>query len=392
MMKQVQSYIAGLFLVFWSFTSWSQDGDWVGEFDYGDHKLRFSFTISGNEIVLKNGPERVHQEIQWSGNNFRVDLKPFDAFLEGAFADGEITGVWEKPYRSSKVEFVAIPGNVRYSSETEFLKEKKWKMTLDPGSSGQSYAVGDFGKYEGLATMNIRTEVGDYRYFEGLITNDSLIMSQFDGTHAFLVVGARDGKEWNGKIYYDPTYTETWNAVPSDEFDLTEPFEMHEISNDKTRPYFDLLAAGSGKNAIDPTEFDGQVLIIQVFGTWCPNSLDETMFLLDWYKEKPDDVELIAVTYEPNYSKEYGMKRISDYVSCLQIPYDVFLGGRMSKSEAALPFPFLQKIQAFPTLVIVDKKGEARYVHSYFNGPATGEYYDAFKKEFKNRIDLLRAE
>ena len=68
------------------------------------------------------------------------------------------------------------------------------------------------------------------------------------------------------------------------------------------------------------------------------------------------------------------------------------LGGRLSKTGAAMPFPFMERIEAFPTLVILDKSGYVRYVHSYFNGPATGEYYQAFDQRFNEIVDSLLAE
>ncbi len=367
----------------------AQDGEWVGAFDYRDHELRFNFEIAGENLTLINGIERVNQKIQWKNDSFHVDLQPFDAFLKGRF-DGElISGVWEKPYRGLKLPFTTQKGNVRYPMKSSGMEDARWKMTLNPDESGKSMAVGTFSEFKDRATMNIRTEVGDYRYFEGVVTDDSVIMSQFDGTHAFLVVGNKNEEGWRGKLYYDPNYTDEWVAEPDDDFDLTDPFAMEEVEKGKHQIYYDLLAAGSGKNAIDLVELEGKVVVIQVFGTWCPNSLDETLFLRDWYAEKPQDVEVIAVTYEPVVSESYGLERVNEYVSQLKIPYDVFVGGRMSKSEAALPFPFLKKIKAFPTTVLVDKKGYARYVHSYFNGPATGDYYESFQKEFKEKVAEL---
>ena len=115
------------------------------------------------------------------------------------------------------------------------------------------------------------------------------------------------------------------------------------IDEIKHKPYFDLLGAGSGRNAIDVSQYADKVVIIQVFGTWCPNSFDQTRFLVDWYKSKNEDVEVVASTYEPNYSKEYGLKRIADYKSNLGIPYDVYLGGQLSKAQAAFSFPFIER-------------------------------------------------
>ena len=106
----------------------------------------------------------------------------------------------------------------------------------------------------------------------------------------------------------------------------------------------------------------------------------------------PEGVEILASSYEANYSQEYGLSRIEEYVADIEIPYEVVLGGRLSKRAAAMPFPFMDRIEAFPTLIIVDKQGYARYVHSYFTGPATGPYYDAFDLRFNEIINELVSE
>ena len=128
-------------------------------------------------------------------------------------------------------------------------------------------------------------------------------------------------------------------------------------------------------------------------GSWCPNSLDETRYLTRWYdKNKDKDVEILAVFYEMNYSKEYGMRRIEEYVEQNDIPYPTALGGPANKGQAALAFPFISKLAAFPTLVILDKAGQARYMHTYFQGPATGEYYKEFDRRFEAIIAGLLKE
>jgi hypothetical protein len=52
----------------------------------------------------------------------------------------------------------------------------------------------------------------------------------------------------------------------------------------------------------------------------------------------------------------------------------------------------MDRVQAFPTLIFLDKNAEVRKVHSYFTGPATGIYYQNFKQEFEKIIMQLLAE
>jgi len=374
--------------------------DWIGEMKYGDVGVPFFFQLielpeSGTwELTLINGDERiVLLTSEKQGDSLFVPLRPFDALLRFKLSPNLIAGHWEKPYRNMRVAFMAKPGNIRIATSQEPYSqlENRWAVTMKPDTPDAYPGIVLLNQKGNAVTGTVMTEVGDFRYFEGVVDGDSLRMSSFDGSHAFYMIGKRNAAGWSGEFYFDPTYSEKWSAVPDEQMELRDPFDFVQIEGDKLVPYYDILAAGSGRNVIDPADYAGKVLIIQLFGTWCPNSLDETNFLLEWYPTRPKGVELLAVTFEPNFLKEYGEKRIAEYKDFLEIPYEVYFGGRMNKQQAAIAFPFMDKIEAFPTLVIIDKLGNARYIHSYFNGPATGAYYEAFKAQFDERINgLLR--
>lgn len=377
-----------------------KEGIWNGNFVFSNVRPPFSFEVKNVDgrppvITLLNGKDRqVINNAVIDGDSIFIPLNPFDASLRAKFSDTEMKGTWKKNYQKGKVDFQANYGGMRFEKPdiSGATLANKWAIEFKPGTADKYPAVGLFEQEGTDVTGTIITEVGDFRFFEGIVEGDSIKMSSFDGVHAFMIAGVKTGEGWNGSFYFNKNYLEKWVASPDPEAAIENPFEMVTIDEIKHKPYFDLLGAGSGKNAIDVTKFAGKVVIIQVFGTWCPNSLDQTRFLVDWYKTKSDKVEIVGTTYEPNYSQEYGLKRIADYTANLGIPYDIYLGGRMNKSQPAYSFPFIEKINAFPTLVILDKNGFARYVHSYFTGPATGAYFEVFKTRLNEQIDELLAE
>lgn len=378
----------------------SQTENWVALLDYNEVSVPFAFQLnygsdSRVDVTIINGEERiVINALEMKGDSIHIPLRPFDSFIKAKIEADLITGQWEKPYRNLLVRFKATKSDVRMpvSAASGMEVDKKWAVTFKPGTKDAYPGIALLEQVGTKLSGTVLTEVGDFRYFEGVVDGDSIKLSSFDGAHAFYMAGSKTKNGLAGKFYFDPNYSETWSAVLDAEAELKDPFDVIARQGNNFVPYFDILAAGNGKNAIDASEFAGKVLIIQVFGTWCPNSLDETLFLKDWYENKSDGTELIAVTYEPNYSKEYGMGRIKDYKDFLSLPYDVYLGGQMSKSHGAIAFPFMERLAAFPTLLILDKKGDVRYIHAYFNGPATGSYYDAFKKQFEERISELLKE
>ena len=54
--------------------------------------------------------------------------------------------------------------------------------------------------------------------------------------------------------------------------------------------------------------------------------------------------------------------------------------------------PEITPIKFFPSSIILDKKGNIRKLDTGFNGPATGEHYLLYKKEFEETIDRLLIE
>ncbi len=375
-----------------------QIGQWQGILDYDEEKVPFTFEFSLNNdgpvIHLINGEERIElNKIKIDGDSIFILLQPFDAEIRAKFNTHEMDGYWKKGYRKGKTLFRGTYGAPRYTpSKRANLKSlKKIAITFKPENAVPYTGIGQFELYQNKVTGTILTEVGDFRYFEGVMDKDSLWASAFDGVHGFLLKAVvNEEGHWSGVLYFERGYKEEWEGKFDETASLKNPFQKIEAGQ---RPYFDILLAGDKNQRLNIDDFFNKVLIVQLFGTWCPNSYDQTNFLTDWYSNRTTtDVELLAVSYELNFSQEYAHKRIEDYKNDMSIPYKVMLGGRMNKGEAALAFPFMDKLNAFPTLVILDRNGFARYTFNYFNGPATGHYYNEFKKQLDEIVAELLAE
>lgn len=378
-------------------------GKWKGVIHYGSTQVPFIFEIAPSggdvpEITFINGAERrIVSNALIKGDSIFIPMDPFDVTLKASFSGTTMTGLYVKHYRGASIPFTASFGEPRFmknSVKTNPRIEKKWAMEFSPNTPSSSKGVGLFTQFDDVVTATILTQTSDYRYFEGILDGDSMRLSSFDGAHAFMILAKKTGTNtWSGDMIFDNLYKESWTATYDKDATLEDPFEMVSIDPGVHKPYYDLLGAGSGKNAIDPSSYKGKVLIIQLFGTWCPNSHDQTKYLVKWHKSNKDkNLAILASSFESNYSQEYGLRRLSEYRESNGIEYDLVLGGRLSKRAAATPFPFMDRIEAFPTLVILDKKGYVRYVHSYFNGPATGDYYSTFDTRFNEIIDELLAE
>jgi hypothetical protein len=49
----------------------------------------------------------------------------------------------------------------------------------------------------------------------------------------------------------------------------------------------------------------------------------------------------------------------------------------------------LNRVISFPTMIILNKDGDLVSIHTGFNGPGTGKYYDEFVEKFNRKMDRL---
>ncbi len=377
------------------------NGQWKGVIHYKTVEIPFGFSLKTTSdtsalVTIINAKERIRIEnVVIKNDSVFIPMYVFDTYIKAKIDKNTMVGIWHKNYKpNADSKFTAVYNQPRFSktSPTINLIKPKWDITFKQPNGQTSKAIGLFAQHGKQVTGTIATQVGDFRYFEGIINGDSLRISSFDGVHAFLMLGTFKNGNWSGVFHYENGYSETWTSSSTNIKELEKPFSVITVEPHVHKPYYDILTAGGEYDAIDTDELDGKVVIIQLMGTWCPNSLDQTQYLTNWYKKQNEDkLALMAVTYEPG-NKEYSEKRIDYYSKLLNIPYPMYIGGRMSKGQAALAFPNIGKINAFPTLVLIDKQGYIRYIHNYFNGPATGDYYLQFDTEFNERVNELLGE
>ena len=254
-------------------------------------------------------------------------------------------------------------------------------------------AKGIFTQTSNKVTGTFRTTTGDYRYLEGIVDGDSLKLSTFDGAHAFLFTAKATDSTLNGYFYSGNHWKEHFTAKLNNEYELTNEENLTFIK--EGYEYFDFSfpdTRGRVVSLSDP-EFNNKVVILQIMGTWCPNCLDESKFLVKYSKENPNkDLQIIALAFEEAKTREIAYERIKRFKKRIGIEYPVLLaqfGNLANKTLAQQKLPMLNHIISYPTTIFMDKKGKVRKIHTGFNGPATGEKYTEFTKDFEVFVNEL---
>ena len=213
-------------------------------------------------------------------------------------------------------------------------------------------------------------------------------MSTFDGIHAYVFRatvakdGTLKGHHFSGKKYAAP-----FAAVPSEDFQLRDP---EHIARMKPGSRLDAVLpewqTGAATSLAELTR--GKVAVVQVFGSWCPNCMDETRMFSEFYdKLASKGVVFVAVAFERSEDLTEARIPLAKCVRDLSVPYPVLFGGKIG----AVPhvFPGLENFGGYPTALFVDKKGNVRSVSTGFYGPGTRKYTEHRDRQWALLAKLL---
>ena len=377
-------------------------GTWRATLDIQGQILPFLFELEGNpvtgyEAYLRNGEERILVDsIAVSGDSVYLPMPIFDTEIVARMTGNQWVGHWRKNYEADYL----IPFTATHGDDYRFIKTARSKPADVGGRWSVDFAddslraVGEFQQEGTYLTGSFLTSTGDYRYLEGNVEGNQLKLSAFDGEHAFLFHatlqedGTLQGDFWSGK-----SYRTTWVAERDEDATLADANALTYLKEGYDRIDFTFPNLNGQPVSLTDKQYRNKVVILQIFGTWCPNCLDETYFLTEWYEENKDrEVEIIGLAYEQKDDFDYAARRVKKMVNKLGVEYDFLIAGTSDKEAASQTLPMLNRVMSFPTTITVDRNGQVQNIHTGFSGPGTGEHYEEFVKEFDARMDELLEE
>lgn len=375
-------------------------------------ELPFNFEViyeeGSNEdfkIVLYNDDERLDvTDIRYgkdratNRDTVLIKFPVYDTYIKAIYNEGVLEGDWFVNYRENySIPFVAYHGqNYRFTNITktnQYDISGKWKCKLVDDDGSEEFIIGNFVQNGNKLTGTFKTETGDYRFLEGDIIDNKFYLSVFDGSHAFLFEGKiLDEGKIIGSFRSGVHYIATWEGVREDDFELTNPFELTSLKGGEDRINFSFPNINKEVVSLSDEVYKDKIKIIKIMGTWCPNCMDATNFLLEYLKKNnPDDIEVIAIAFERYRDENKSYSALKRYKEKKNIPFEILYGGYFDKAESTTKLPFLDKIISYPTILFVDKQNRLRKIHTGFSGPATDKYQE-FKNGFDNIIAELKAE
>ncbi len=379
-----------------------------------DH-LEFQITYNDELELLQviNGKEKIDiQDYLLKEDTIAFTLPVFYSQIEANLVKGQLIGKWNKYPETDREYHMALVGfdknlqaipekfaRTSWKKKTDALGRAditgKWATTFSPNTDDAYAAIGEFQQNGNKLSGTFLTETGDYRFLQGFITGKHFELSTFDGSHAFLFKGEVTAKQKiKGTFFSGTHWKEPFEAVFNPEASLGDPYKLTYLKdpNERFDFSFEDIATGDSLSFNDP-DLDGKVVMLQIFGSWCPNCMDETELYADLYKKyRSQGLEIIGIAFERAERLDEKTKILLEkYRKHFDMDYRILFGGKANKKLAGEKFPMLNHIMSFPTTIIIDKNKKIREIHTGFNGPATTGYSD-FVKDLENKIENLLAD
>lgn len=352
-------------------------------------------------LYLINGEERILlDDITPQGDSLKIGLHIFDADLIASVKDGKMAGRFVKNDTQTRysVPFTATHGKQNRFSENPapatYTYDGKWEVVFSDKQGGSYNAIGVFAQQDNHVTGTFLTETGDYRYLEGQVDGDQLKLSTFDGNHAYLFTAKpASDSTLNGDFYSGMSGYESWMAKRNANAELASADTLTYLKEGYEALDFTFPNLEVEPVSLSDPKYKGKVVIVQLLGSWCPNCLDETQFLIPYYnKNKDRGVEVIGLGFERSPEFEKAAARLQKMKDRLNINYDLLVAGVSDKEAAAKALPALNHVMSFPTTIFIGRDGKVRKIHTGFSGPGTGKYYEEFVADFNQTMEKLLAE
>ena len=265
-----------------------------------------------------------------------------------------------------------------------------YAITINGANGREEKAVGLFHQDGKRLKATFLRITGDSRYLEGMVKGNEFHLSGFIGSSPAYYKGSfdKDGR-LSGEIV-GSRGSQPFSGVLDETAELPNAYNLTWLKEGYSTLDFSFPDVNGKKVSLSDPKFDGKVVIIAITGTWCPNCIDEAAFLSPWNKENKDrGVEVIALHYERQTDSAFVRKVLTRFKNRFDITYEQLIAGPADKNFVASSLPALNTFLAFPTTIILDRNKKVVQIHTGYTGPATGQHFEQFKREFNEQMDGL---
>ena len=376
----------------------SPAGSWNAALDLAGGQLPFALTIRregrrwSGEICNGAKCEPV-SGVRVEGDSLVLEISDYDAILKAAFRADSLVGYYHNVGSNGPrtIPFRAARGRPATSIGPKPLLGR-WDATYfqDQGTSPRVFQFRNGSRgFEGWVVSS----TADYGPFTGTVVGDSLAIGLFDGSFVYLLTGKLQGDTLRG-IFHAGLRTQTaWTAVRSTGARyLKSPTEVTGAdTQERLRFSFpDLKGRPVGS---DDERFRGKVVLLEIFGTWCPTCHEATPALIRLYRRyHARGLEVVGLAFEATGDTATDARQVRRYRDKFGITFPLLLAGVNDNESLAAALPQLRNLSAFPTAVLLGRDGRVRLVHAGFHALTSGTQAVGRPGEFEDEIERLLRE
>ena len=369
-------------------------GPWRAVLDLAGGPLRFGLEIEpvGQALRAKlcNGTRCQAVSARVEGDSLILNITDYAATVTAVLRGDSLIGTYQNvgnrgprtiPLRAARGRWPTTPAPTSLRGQWDASYIQDW---------GTSPRVFEFRNGNAGLEGTIISNTGDYGHFAGSAEADSFSMAHFDGSFVYLLTGKLDGDTLRG-IFHAGLRTQTpWTAVRSSGAPhLKAPTEI--TGADTTGPFrFDFLDINGRRVRSDDARFKDKVVLVDIFGSWCPTCHDAAPELLRLYRRyRPRGLEMVGLAYEVTGDSAIDGRQVRRYRDKFGITFPLMLAGVNDTEAAAATLPQLRGFTSFPTTLFLGRDGRIRRVHAGFYGPATGAQHQRLLREYEREIEKL---
>jgi len=372
-------------------------GAWRAQLDLAGGPLRFHMELrdeNGLSGMLCNGEScQLYSRVEpLPGDSVLLEIGDYAAAIRAHVTPDSLVGFYRNvgnrgprtiPFRASRGAWPVVP------PPTSVLG--RWDAVFTPEST-PSPRVLELRRTDRGLEGTIISNTGDSGLFWGGAEGGGFVMSHFDGSFVYMLTGALEGDTLRGIFHAGLTSQRPFVAVRSTGAPhLKAPDELVEV--DPTSAFEWAFPDLDGKLVTNEDErFRGKVVVVEIFGTWCPTCHDAAPIMVDLYRRFRDrGLEMVGLAYEVTGDPAVDGALVRRYADKFGIDFPLLLAGVNDSESPNATQPQLDGPIAFPTTIFLDTTGRVRRVHSGFYGPALAGMNQKLEQELVDFTEgLLR--
>lgn len=391
-------------------------GTWRGVLVSPGGELPFFLDIEESpdnvlNAFVRNGVESLpfsSVDIDKGGREIRLVFEHYDSIIYAGVAANrtQMDGTWSKRSLGGKrTEMTFFAQRIQAGEgdslfpllpedsnrKTSFPKDISGEWVVEfTDDDGVTPAKAIFSQKGTSLAGTFLTRVGDYRFLAGSYQNGRLRLSVFDGAHAFLFRATIDAKGiFHGDFWSRDSYHATWTARKGS-VDMPDPYSLTQLTNDEKRFSFNFPGLDGKPVSEQDPRFKGKVLIVYIFGTWCPNCNDEAPFLEELYRDYHErGLEIVGLANEFTGEFNNDSTMVRRYIKKYDLSWPILIVGIADKVKTTESLKDLDRVLAYPTTIFMDRQKKVYKIYTGFSGPGTGTYYQTLRSEFRQIVETL---